>query len=107
MINIGDVLFTIKDHKINEFVVERVGRMYFTLKGVSNRKYNIKTLKYTNEQYSRHDKQLYRTKQEILDQEERSKIVNELKFLFRDWRWSDKLNIEELKNIKEIVTKNP
>jgi hypothetical protein len=108
-IAIGDVLYRVKSnrnepHEIVEVTVGKVGKKYFYLTGWEGRyPINIETLKYTNEQYSQSNFQLYRDKQEILDIREKERLTD---LLYKHFNWSGnkhKNTIEQLRKAAEIL----
>src|SRR3990167_9013465 len=105
----GRVLFRHKYKKnsppeIEEVVVSKVGKKYFYLKGWEER-YPIgkENLLYQSKEYSQNNFQLYRTRQEILDLLERSKL---LEILCKHFQWSGNsvnITLDQLRSAVEVL----
>jgi hypothetical protein len=60
-------------------------------------------LLYESKEYSQHNFQLYRTKQEILDRKERANLISKLKNHF-DWQGnSSKNTLEQLRSAVDVL----
>ncbi len=81
-------MFNSRSHEleaIREYAVSKVGQKYFYLTGEKRYTIDKKTLKYTDKIYSQLNFQLYRTKEEIEEKNEKTELFDEIKKYF-DWR---------------------
>lgn len=107
MIKVGDILYGRESYRretseIKEYIVEKVGRIYFYVENQPRRRYNIETLQHFDKDYGQLNHQLYRTAQEIQDKIEHERLSDTIKSKFRDY---GKLpyTLEQLKQINEIL----
>lgn len=112
-IEVGQILYKVnnnryKNNEIEEVKVEKIGKKYFHLHGHCGRypvdKY---TLRYTDKHYSQSYFQLYHSKQEILDDMEKSALLN---LLYNHFSWSGKSRentLEQLRGVVEILNLSP
>ena len=106
---VGQVLYREKSTRnepseIVEVTVGKVGKKYFYLTGWEE-KYPVdkETLEYTDKNYSQHNFQLYRDKQEILDRKEKERLTD---VLYKHFHWSGnkyKNTLEQLKKAVEVL----
>jgi len=90
--------------EIKEYIVEKIAKKYIYLK--DNERYKIQkdTLKYVCENYSQQNFQLYESKQEILDINEKNKLFELIR---KSFDWSGNINnfsLEQLREINKIIT---
>lgn len=106
---VGQILYLERSNRnapseIEEVTVQRIGKKYFYLNGWEER-YPIgkENLLYESKEYSQHNFQLYRTKQEILDRKERANLISKLKAHF-DWHGnSSKNTLEQLRSAVDVL----
>lgn len=102
-ITVGQILYRWQYGKIQEYEVERVGRKYFYCKNEERYPIEKETLEYKNKEYSNANFQLYLTKQEILDFQERMDLIDKIQIYFRRWDWYNNLPLEHLRHIKTVI----
>lgn len=106
-VEIGTILFREYEHRgfptqIKEYTVSKIGNKYFYVKENSAWKFDIKTLKYSNKEYSQHNVQLYWTKEEILDRQERGRLLEALRKHF-DYFHNNENTLDELRQVFKIL----
>lgn len=90
-----------QDSEIIEVTVGSIGKKYLYLEGWREQ-YPVdkKTLEYRHKNYSQHNFQLYRSRQEILDKWERSKLYN---LLQKHFNWSGSGSKNTLEQLRKAV----
>ena len=105
-ITAGTVLYRWKNGDIFPVTVSKVGRKYFYVEGdweVNGKGFDIESLKYTHKDYG-NTIQLYRTAQEILDIQERSRLAGSVRKYFNNASSTlAELSIEKLRAIAEVI----
>jgi len=104
---VGQVLFRevssrYTERHITEHTVTKVGKKYFECTDLRD-KITISNLMHENKVYSQSNYQMYRTKQEILDKNEMSKLYNTIQKSFSHYTNSSKYTLEQLRQIADIV----
>jgi hypothetical protein len=101
-VKVGDTLYRInKSGKIESVLVEKVGRKHFLIADCTY-KFDIDSLKYVDKLFSSYDVQLYRSKQPILDNAERHKLIMKMRTTF-DREAKITLSLEQLRAIDAII----
>lgn len=105
MITVGQKLFFVKSKgEIMEVTVEKVGRKYFYVSGwqFKGLGFDLQTLRYTDKDSTQFSKQLFLSKEEIVEKQERAKLRDEVdKFFYHNQ--SRTLSTEQLRAIKDII----
>lgn len=108
---VGNSARYIKDNildNIKESEVEKIGKKYFYLKEFSREKFGFEyadsNICSSISDYSANF-EVYLSKQDIMDDIERNKIIYELKQFFYYYGQSKYLTLEQLRKIKEITNK--
>lgn len=105
MIEINQELFYVrKDGGIGSTKVEKVGRKYFYVSGgqFQGLGFDLQTLRYTDKDYTQFSKQLFLSKEEIVEKQERAKLRGEIDRFF-NYNQSRTLSTEQLRAIKDII----
>ena len=90
-----------RETEILEVTVGRIGRKYFYLSGRDDTDgYDLETLRYIDKNYSQHSSQLYRTKQEILDRNEKNDLLDMLQ---KHFNWCGKCKHNTLEQLREVA----
>jgi hypothetical protein len=111
MVQVGQILYGVKDMDIEEYEVFAVGRKYFYVKSLtfrdSKKGFDKTTLKYADKESSQFNKQLYISKAVLESLILRSKNISFLKNFSSTWGKSwDKLSDEDLETVVNIVKKD-
>lgn len=94
-----------KEVRIEEYEVKKVGRKLLDVWKNQDDRYSIKfDMENENREVSKYSPnwKLYFSKQDIADEEESSKLTNEIKKIF-DRYGKVELSLEQLRKIKEII----
>lgn len=94
--------FKVNPREIKECSIVKVGRKYLEVDYNSDYKIEIDSLKYTSKVYSQNNIQFYRTRGEIEDKNELSKLHEKLKKHFYPYS-APKNTLEELRTIALIL----
>ncbi len=110
MIQVGQKLYRWKKGRYNEvgevkeYEVLSVARKYITLD--NGDKVTIQNLRHENKVYSQCEYQLYLSAQEILDNNEREHLFNNIGILFKNYNVPDCLTLPILRTISNIIEGN-
>lgn len=88
--------------EIVEYIVSKIGNKYFEVEGHSWYKFQISTLCYVDKNYSQNNKQLYKSREEIEEKNERQQLLFKIKDFFTFS--GNLLSLDQLKRIKEIIS---
>lgn len=93
--------------EISEHTIEKIGKKYFTLKdfyrGLSARRFIINTMQDDSNGYSA-NYTCYTSIQEINDENEFNELKTIIRKTFDVFTWNEKLTLEKLRKIKQIIT---
>lgn len=103
---VGEVLYKERtgrysNGEITEHIVTKIGRKYLECTGL-NEKINISNLMYESKNYSQCNYRLYRDKQEILDENELSRLITKIRYYFSLYG-NKNYKLEHLRKIAEII----
>ena len=87
--------------EITEHTVTKIGRKYFECTDL-NDKINVSNLNYESKMYSQNNYRLYRTKQEILDKNELSRLYSKIQHSFSHYS-NQKFSLEDLRKVAQII----
>lgn len=101
---VGQILYLDNKTEIKEVSVRSIGRKYFYLNGwEASYPIGKENLRYESKNYSQHNFQLYRTKQEILARKEKTKLIDRLRRHF-DWSGTSSENtLEQLREAANVL----
>lgn len=97
---VGDFLYKPTKKGIETLKIEKVGSIYYTVNGD---KINKDTLQYVDKLYNQRNYQLYKSEEDIKNEIEYNKTLEEIKNYFSVGRKFN-LSLEQLKQIKQIIS---
>ncbi len=89
-----------KSEGIRAYTVSKIGRKYFYLAECDQFPISKENLKYEDKVYSQASFQLYKTKQEILDRQEKDKLFEKIR---KNFDWSVMIKNYTLEQLREVV----
>lgn len=105
---VGQILFKEIKNKyapdeITQVLVSKVGNKYFYVDEDKNIPIDKYTLKHQDKNWTQANFQLYKSKQEVLDENERKRLVNLVRQNF-EWTQGDKnYTLEQMKQVVKIL----
>lgn len=87
---------------ISEHTVTKVGKKYFECDGLRD-KFNINNLTHEDKDYSQRNYKLYRSKQEIQDENEFADLMAKIQNAFSHYNYNKDFTLEQLRQIADIA----
>jgi len=103
-LKVGQTLYEVVRNEIIEREIKVIGRKYFYIEqNCGNANFSIESLKYTCKDYSQYNRQLYISKQELEDKEEKRKLIFKIEKVFNSFNSASQLSLEQARAIDKII----